>query len=151
MINSISFEQKRQLPRVSAIYFVLDSCEGILYVGETQSLFFRFLSHSHNLHFKKWKASAIKWMCAQELTSKNRKHLERALIKKLLPPLNKQCHPGFHANPPAHRQALCGEVGVSRTYWYDLEKETLKGTLSIENLQAIEKSLDVSFGVKFDE
>ncbi|MFG6094330.1 helix-turn-helix transcriptional regulator [Leptothoe sp. ISB3NOV94-8A] len=48
-------------------------------------------------------------------------------------------------------EALCGEVGVSRTYWYDLEKETLKGTLSIENLQAIEKALGVSFGVKFDD
>ena len=48
-------------------------------------------------------------------------------------------------------EALCGEVGVSRTYWYDLEKETLKGTLSVENLEAIEKALGVSFGVSFDD
>ena len=47
-------------------------------------------------------------------------------------------------------EALCGEVGVSRTYWYDLEKETLKGTLSFENLKAIESALGVSFGVTFD-
>ena len=46
---------------------------------------------------------------------------------------------------------LCDEVGVSRTYWYDIEGETLKGALSIENLRKIEKALGVDFGVKFNE
>lgn len=46
-------------------------------------------------------------------------------------------------------ESLCGEVGVSRTYWYDVEKETLKGTLSAENLAAMEQALGVSFGVSF--
>jgi transcriptional regulator with XRE-family HTH domain len=46
---------------------------------------------------------------------------------------------------------ICEEVGVSRTYWYDIEKETLKGTLSRENLESIEKSLDVDLGVNFDD
>lgn len=48
-------------------------------------------------------------------------------------------------------EALCDEVGVSRTYWYDVEKETLKGTLSIENLRKIEQALGVDLGVKFDD
>lgn len=47
-------------------------------------------------------------------------------------------------------EQICDEVGVSRTYWYDIEKETLKGTLSLENLTKIEKALGVSFGVQFD-
>lgn len=47
-------------------------------------------------------------------------------------------------------EVICDEVGVSRTYWYDLEKETLKGTLSIENLRKIEKVLGIDFGVSFD-
>jgi hypothetical protein len=38
---------------------------------------------------------------------------------------------------------------VSRTYWYDIEKETLKGALSIENLRKIEEALEVDFGVEF--
>ena len=42
---------------------------------------------------------------------------------------------------------ICDEVGVTPTYWYDLEKETLKGALSVENLSAIELALGVSFGV----
>ncbi|MEM7773167.1 MAG: helix-turn-helix transcriptional regulator [Cyanobacteria bacterium P01_A01_bin.37] len=41
-------------------------------------------------------------------------------------------------------------VGVSRTYWYDIEKETLKGTLSIENVRIIEKVLCVDLGVNFE-
>ncbi|BAZ33640.1 transcriptional regulator (plasmid) [Cylindrospermum sp. NIES-4074] len=47
-------------------------------------------------------------------------------------------------------ERICDEVGVSRTYWYDVEKETLKGGLSIENLRRIEKALGVNFGVKFE-
>lgn len=46
-------------------------------------------------------------------------------------------------------EQLCEEVGVSRTYWYDVEKETLKGTLSLENLRKIEQALNVNLGVKF--
>lgn len=44
-------------------------------------------------------------------------------------------------------EQICDEVGVSRTYWYDIEKETLKGALSIENLRKIEQALSVDFGV----
>lgn len=47
-------------------------------------------------------------------------------------------------------EQICAEVGVSRTYWYDLEKETLKGTLSFDNLEKIESVLKVDLGVNFD-
>ena len=47
-------------------------------------------------------------------------------------------------------EQICGEVGLSRTYWYDLEKESLKGTLSLENLRKIEAALKVDLGVKFE-
>ena len=48
-------------------------------------------------------------------------------------------------------EQLCDEVGVSRTYWYDIENETLKGTLSFENLKKIEESLEIDSGVSFDD
>lgn len=48
-------------------------------------------------------------------------------------------------------ETLCSEVGVSKTYWYEMEKETIKGALSIENLKAVEKALETDFGVKFDD
>lgn len=47
-------------------------------------------------------------------------------------------------------EQICDEVGVSRTYWYDVEKETLKGALSIENLRKIEEVLGVDFGVRLE-
>ncbi|BBD63219.1 transcriptional regulator (plasmid) [Nostoc sp. HK-01] len=47
-------------------------------------------------------------------------------------------------------EQICDEVGVSRTYWYDVEKETLKGALSIENLRKIEEVLGVDFGVSLE-
>ncbi len=48
-------------------------------------------------------------------------------------------------------EQLCEEVGVSRTYWYDVEKETLKGTLSIENLRKIEQALSIDLEVSFND
>lgn len=47
-------------------------------------------------------------------------------------------------------EQICEEVGVSRTYWYDIENECLRGALSIENLRKIEKALNVDLGVNFN-
>lgn len=54
-------------------------------------------------------------------------------------------------NSPKSLEQICDEVEVSRTYWYDIEKETLKGTLSVENLRKIEAALGVNLGVKFND
>lgn len=43
---------------------------------------------------------------------------------------------------------ICQNVGVSRQYWYDLEKERMQGALSIENLRKIEAELETDFGVE---
>ena len=48
-------------------------------------------------------------------------------------------------------EQICNEVGVSSTYWYDLEKEKVKGTLSYENLQKIQEVLGVDLGVNFNQ
>lgn len=47
--------------------------------------------------------------------------------------------------------SICENVGVSKQYWYDLEKERLQGTLSIENLRKIEAELETDFGVVLDK
>ena len=46
-------------------------------------------------------------------------------------------------------EQLCEEVGVSKTYWYDIENECLRGSLSIDNLRKIEEVLGVDLGVNF--
>ncbi len=47
-------------------------------------------------------------------------------------------------------EQICTEVGVSRTYWYEIEKETIKGTLSYENFQKIQEVLNINLEVNFD-
>jgi transcriptional regulator with XRE-family HTH domain len=47
-------------------------------------------------------------------------------------------------------ELIVEEVGVSRTYWYDIEKGTLKGALSIGNLRKIEQVLGIDLGIDFD-
>ncbi len=46
---------------------------------------------------------------------------------------------------------ICEEVGISKVYWYDIEKEGVRDTLPIETLRKIEKALDVDFGVRFNQ
>lgn len=45
---------------------------------------------------------------------------------------------------------ICRESGISRTYWYELEKEKIDGALTIEMLRRIEQILEVDFDVKID-
>lgn len=52
----------------------------------------------------------------------------------------------FMSNRKTLEQIL-DEVGLSRTYWYDIENERLRGALSIENLRKIEKALEIDFGI----
>jgi len=50
-------------------------------------------------------------------------------------------------SPDKSLEKICGEVGVSKTYWYALEQNKINGALSIENLRKIEEVLGVDFGV----
>lgn len=45
---------------------------------------------------------------------------------------------------------ICRNVGITTQYWYGLEKETLQGALSIENLRKIEAELETSFGIELE-
>lgn len=47
-------------------------------------------------------------------------------------------------------EKICSELGVSKTYWYDLEGEKIKGALSYENLVKIEQILGVNFNVRLN-
>ncbi len=47
-------------------------------------------------------------------------------------------------------EQICKEVGVSRTYWYSIEKDDLTGSLSYANLKKIESVLDIELEIYFD-
>ncbi|MBW4511760.1 MAG: helix-turn-helix domain-containing protein [Scytonematopsis contorta HA4267-MV1] len=48
-------------------------------------------------------------------------------------------------------ESICGEVGISRVYWYDIEGERVRGSLPEETLRKIEKALNIDLGVNFDD
>lgn len=46
---------------------------------------------------------------------------------------------------------LCDEVGISRTTWYNIEREKIKEGVSEELLRKIESAIGVEFGITFDD
>lgn len=46
---------------------------------------------------------------------------------------------------------LCRQVGISRTYWYQLVSETAQIALGEEILRKLEQALDVDLEVQFDD
>ena len=46
-------------------------------------------------------------------------------------------------------ETLASAAGMSRVYWYDIEKERVRDALPEETLRRIEQVLGVSFGVNF--
>jgi transcriptional regulator with XRE-family HTH domain len=47
-------------------------------------------------------------------------------------------------------ELLAGKAGISRVYWYDIEKERIRDSLPEETLRRIEKALNLDLGVNFD-
>ena len=47
-------------------------------------------------------------------------------------------------------EKICGEVGISRVYWYDIEAERIRGSLPEDTLRRIENVLGKEFDVEFD-
>ncbi|MDJ0591276.1 MAG: helix-turn-helix transcriptional regulator [Pleurocapsa sp. MO_226.B13] len=48
-------------------------------------------------------------------------------------------------------EEICNFVGVSETYWYDIEKERIKGCLSYDNLRKIEEVLNIDLEINFNQ
>jgi len=46
--------------------------------------------------------------------------------------------------------AMCTSIGLSRNYWYQLEKEEIRGAVSEETLRKVEAVLEVDLGVEFN-
>lgn len=48
-------------------------------------------------------------------------------------------------------ETLAQKAGITRQYWYDVEKEYLRDGLPEETLRSIEKALDQDLGVSFND
>jgi len=163
-LPSVPLEDRSQLPQTPCIYFAIDSQSVIQYIGKSINPRQRWSLHSCRKPLERMGGVKISYFqCSLELLDE----IELCLIDWFQPPLNRQGIKQFRQKQGVRvRQIkeieieglgerikkarldskkpldkICEEVGVSRTYWYDLEKETLKGTLSIENVRKIEESL----------
>ena len=47
--------------------------------------------------------------------------------------------------------SICKEADISRSYWYQLESEDLRSPATEDIIRKIEKTLNVDFGVNFDD
>lgn len=172
-LPSVPLEMRSHLPRTGAIYFVINAQDAIQYIGLSKNLWQRWTNHHTLTRLRKSQGVRLAWVDISDISLLE--SLESALIEWFNPPLNKSPKTVFHKIGLRIRQVkeieikglgerikqarlgsdksleqICDEVGVSRTYWYDVEKETLKGALSIENLRKIEEVLRVDFGISLE-
>jgi transcriptional regulator with XRE-family HTH domain len=73
----------------------------------------------------------------------------RRTIEKEAPGLGQRIKKAREADKRS-LEAICAEAGLSRVYWYDIEKENVRDSLPEDTLRKIEKVLGVDFGVNFD-
>jgi len=173
-LPSVPLEDRSRLPQTPCIYFAIDSQDCIQYIGKSINPRQRWSLHSCRKPLERMGGVRIAYLqCSLELLGAR----ETRLIDWFRPPLNRQGIKQFRQKQGirvrqikeieieglgerikkarfASRKPLdkiCEEVGVCLTYWYDLEKETLKGALSIENVRKIEESLKTDLGVNFND
>ena len=85
----VEYRKRKNLPREAAIYFVTDGVSEIFYIGETDNLFRRFLSHSHQHHFKNaCSTPMVSWLSTGAMKRWDRREIERQLIRAFMPKFN---------------------------------------------------------------
>jgi DNA-binding XRE family transcriptional regulator len=84
-LPSMAFTEMSHLPNERSVYFALTSDGTVLYVGQTESLSRRWLSHSKKEDLASVGCSKIAWMKSEG----DIKTLESAFVKRFRPSLNK--------------------------------------------------------------
>ncbi len=110
-MQKISYEERRSLPNISAVYVVRNETE-VLYVGSTWTLRQRFASHHRRDAFAMHGATVIEW---QEASEEEIAEIERRLVRELSPLLNRL------ASRPKQRKeaAKPNPVIANSTWWRD--------------------------------
>jgi hypothetical protein len=169
-LPSVAISEKKQLPESPCIYFAIDSCDQIQYIGRSVNPRQRWQNHHRQAQLI---GCRIAYMpCDAALLDE----IETALIEWFSPGLNRTQssiqRPGYITvvkTVVAQVQGLSENIkkariektqsGVSMTSiaaaaqmsvqnWHQIEKGGQ--SLPIETLQLMEKALGVNFGVSFD-
>jgi hypothetical protein len=81
----LSLKKVKKLPNVSAVYYVVANCSKIIYVGMTQSLTLRFISHNKMRDFKRYAKVNTHWI---ECDANLLRQFESEMIQQFEPVFN---------------------------------------------------------------
>ena len=85
-LPSVAFADRRAMPAIAAIYFVLDSDRNVIYIGKAQSLNHRWVQHHRKSQVKSVTNARIAWLRVDNPDILNA--IERDCITQFRPPLN---------------------------------------------------------------
>lgn len=85
-LPSVAWEDRKTLPKMMALYFVLDASDKVLYIGQTADVSIRLRYHHHAQRFLDLSVSRIAYFAMTDLDLLNA--YEVALIAHFRPPLN---------------------------------------------------------------
>jgi len=86
-LPSVPMEDWKSLPNVSAVYLFVDAGNEIKYIGQSERLAFRFISHDARKILRDYKGITIKWI--ETPVKKNLVWVEAELIERFTPTLNR--------------------------------------------------------------
>jgi len=94
VMDGLRLEYRDKLPCAPAIYFVVSSRTGLLYIGKADNLRNRWRSHHRLEQFEAYRDARICWIVFPNISSANLVDLEREYIDYFKPGLNYSPVPG---------------------------------------------------------
>lgn len=85
-LPTVAFTERKALPDVPAVYFVLDGNGDMLYIGQSLSIARRWVSHSHHKKLRLLGARRIAWLTVSDPSLLLQ--VERACIEHFQPSVN---------------------------------------------------------------
>ena len=85
-LPSVAFADRRAMPRIAAIYFVLDSGRNVIYIGKSKSLRYRWAKHHRIPEIESVADARIAWLSVDNPDTLDA--IERDYITRFRPPLN---------------------------------------------------------------
>jgi hypothetical protein len=86
-LPSLCLSRRRELPRISAIYFAIDSLGQVQYIGQSTNLRHRWVSHHRQFQLQAIDSVRIAWLQCDDVLLLT--GIEKTLITWFEPPLNR--------------------------------------------------------------
>lgn len=178
-LPSVPLLNRKNLHRWGGVYFVIRDKQEVLYVGQSPLIKDRWNQHQclKRLNEDDKQRSRIYWFAADEnLKALEAAFIHRfqPLLNRYYPPLSPEQKidasvqvkrvvetvldfPGLGQKIRQARERdqrtltdICRDCKLSRSYWYQLEKEDLRAPATEDVIRRIEQVLNIDLGVNFE-